>query len=360
MQKVTGYFQSQEGEWDSNGQVLWIMERYLRLSGDYPNNRWLRSIYKGVQWIKHKRCDRDQPVPHAGLFPAGFSAEHLGPNDYYYWDDFWGLAGLKAAGRIVENQSMKRRQDIAAEEKDFEGCIFESIQNIPAHRSQGGIPATPYRRMDAGAIGSMVADYPLQLTAVMDERIRHTMEFLIYNCFYQGAFFQDMIHSGINIYLTLAIAQTLLRREDARYREMIQVAADLASATGQWPEAVHPQTKGGCMGDGQHGWAAAEWIMMIRNLFVREEGDSLVLGAGIFPEWLKPEKTVGFGPTPTPYGNVALQARAGDNALTVYLDVDWKKDGPVPKEMVLAIPGYSPYSIPDFSQQTFTLERANT
>ena len=114
------------------------------------------------------------------------------------------------------------------------------------------------------------------------------------------------------------------------------------------------------MGDGQHGWAAAEWIMMIRNLFVREEGDSLVLGAGIFPEWLKPEKSVGFGPTPTPYGNVALQARAGDNALIVYLDIDWKKDGSVPKEMVLAIPGYSHYSIPDFSQQTFTLERANT
>jgi len=359
LQKVTGYFQSQEGEWDSNGQVLWIMERYLRLSGDYPNNRWLRSIYKGVQWIKHKRCDRDQPVPHAGLFPAGFSAEHLGPNDYYYWDDFWGLAGLKAASRIVENQSLKRRQDIAAEERDFEASIFGSIQNIPPQRSQGGIPATPYRRMDAGAIGSMAADYPLQLTAAMDERIKHTMEFLIHNCFYQGAFFQDMIHSGINIYLTLAIAQTLLRREDSRYREMIRVAARLASSTGQWPEAVHPLTKGGCMGDGQHGWAAAEWVMMIRNLFVREEGDSLVLGAGIFPDWLKPHKTIGFGPTPTPYGKVALQVRAGDNGLTVDLDMDWKKDGTVPMEMVLAIPGYPHYSISDFSQQTFILEKAN-
>ncbi|HMA86908.1 MAG TPA: hypothetical protein VKN73_14490 [Desulfosalsimonadaceae bacterium] len=359
LQKVTGYFQSQEGEWDSNGQVLWIMERYLRLSGDYPNNRWLRSIYKGVQWIKHKRCDRDQPVPHAGLFPAGFSAEHLGPNDYYYWDDFWGLAGLKAAGRIVENQSLKRRQDIAAEATDFEASIFNSIRNIPANRSQGGIPATPYRRMDAGAIGSMVADYPLQLTEAMDGRIRHTMEFLIHNCFYKGAFFQDMIHSGINIYLTLAIAQTLLRREDTRYREMIHVAARLASATGQWPEAVHPQTEGGCMGDGQHGWAAAEWIMMIRNLFVREEGDALVLGAGIFPDWLQPEKTIGFGPTPTPYGSVSLWVTAGENDLTVYLDIDWKKDGAVPKEMVLAIPGYPHYSIPDFSQHTFTLDRAD-
>ncbi|MFP4225213.1 MAG: hypothetical protein ACLFRF_00670 [Desulfobacterales bacterium] len=359
MQKVTGYFQSQAGEWDSNGQVLWIMERYLRLSGDYPNNRWLRSIYKGVQWIKHKRCDRDRPVPHAGLFPAGFSAEHLGPNDYYYWDDFWGLAGLKAAGRIIESQALKRRQDIAAEERDFEAAIFGSIENIPAHRSQGGIPASPYRRMDAGAIGSMVADYPLQLTGPMDERIRHTMEFLMHNCFYQGAFFQDMIHSGINIYLTLAIAQTLLRREDPRYRELIQAAADLASSTGQWPEAVHPQTEGGCMGDGQHGWAAAEWIMMIRNLFVREEGDGLVLGAGIFPEWLKPGKTISFGPTPTPYGKISLEVVPGHEEIAVSLDIEWKKGAAAPQEMVLAIAGYPHYSIPDFSQKEFRLKKAD-
>ena len=25
-----GYFRSQEGEWDSNGQVLWILDRYER------------------------------------------------------------------------------------------------------------------------------------------------------------------------------------------------------------------------------------------------------------------------------------------------------------------------------------------
>ena len=38
------------------------------------------------------------------------------------------------------------------------------------------------------------------------------------------------------------------------------------------------------MGDGQHGWAAAEWIMIIRNAFVREEHDHLVIGAGILQE----------------------------------------------------------------------------
>ncbi len=359
LQKVTGYFQSQEGEWDSNGQVLWIMERYLRLSGQYPNNRWLRAIFKGVQWIKNKRCCRDKPVPHAGLFPAGFSAEHLGPNDYYYWDDFWGLAGLRAAERTASGVGSRRSGDIAAEAEDFEAAIFKSIAANPDTRSRGGIPASPYRRMDAGAIGSMVADYPLQLTAPMDARIARTLEFLMANCFYKGAFFQDMIHSGSNIYLTLDIAQTLLRRHDERYRGLIRVSADMASATGQWPEAIHPITGGGCMGDGQHGWAAAEWIMMIRNLFVREEGGTLVIGSGIFPEWLEPGRSIGFGPTPTPFGGVTVSCVPVEAGLEVCLEIQWKQNGRLPDEILLAVPGYHWHRETDFSRQHFVLEKQN-
>ena len=119
-----------------------------------------------------------------------------------------------------------------------------------------------------------------------------------------------MIHSGINAYLTLDIAQTLLRAGDPRYRELIETVAGLASPTGQWPEAIHPHTGGGCMGDGQHGWAAAEWVMMIRNCFVREEGDRLIIGSGLFAEWLDGDDELSFGPTLTPWGRSRVAHRA--------------------------------------------------
>ena len=107
------------------------------------------------------------------------------------------------------------------------------------------------------------------------------MNFILDNCFVDGGFFQDMIHSGINPYLTLHVAQVLLRANDKRFIPLLNKVAELASPTGQWPEAVHPRTLGGCMGDGQHAWAAAEWIIMLRNIFVREENDVLILCAGI-------------------------------------------------------------------------------
>ncbi len=157
------------------------------------------------------------------------------------------------------------------------------------------------------------------------------------HCFQSGGFFQDMIHSGINAYLTLDIAQTLLRAGDDRYRDLIRAVADLATPTGTWPEAIHPRTGGGCMGDGHHGWAAAEWVMMIRSLFVREEGDGLVIGSGLFPEWLETGEPLRFGPTPTPHGPVAVTATPKDEEIEVVVDGQWRNG---PPETELAVPGF--------------------
>ncbi|HKL27498.1 MAG TPA: hypothetical protein VJ910_14840 [Desulfuromonadales bacterium] len=337
-QKRSGYFLSQEGEWDSNGQVLWIIERFLQLTGRDLPAAWLKSIWKGAEWIRRKRLPKDSKKPHAGLLPPGFSAEHFGPNDYYYWDDFWGVAGLQAAARLAEKAGeTARAETYASAAGEFAETVWKSIAEIPSSRSRQAIPASPYRRLDAGAIGCLVADYPLQLVGAEDERIAKTAAFLQENCFLNGAFFQDMIHSGINPYLTLAVGQTLLRNGDPAFADIVKRVAELASPTGQWPEAVHPFSGGGCMGDGQHGWAAAEWVMMVRNMFVREEEDRLVLGSGVFPEWLESRETLSFGPAPTKWGPVTLRLLKSEGDLLLELDADWRGE---PPELEARLPGY--------------------
>src|ERR1043166_2379134 len=243
-----GYFRSQEGEWDSNGQVLWILERYCALTGEPVPREWLESIERGARWILRKRMSSDSP--HPGLLPAGFSAEHLGPNDFYYWDNFWSVAGLRAASRLLRESNPSHTEEFDKVSNDFLQTINASIQHA-SPRTQGAIPAAPDRRMDSGAVGSLVADFPLQLFAPNDPRIRRTVEWLLQHSFVRGGFFQNMIHSGINAYLTLHMAQVLLRADDERAHSLIDAVAALASPTGQWPEAIHPRTLGGCMGDGQ-------------------------------------------------------------------------------------------------------------
>jgi len=49
-----GYYRSQEGEWDANGEALWILRRYLDLTGIEAPVSWRQSITRGAKWIVHK------------------------------------------------------------------------------------------------------------------------------------------------------------------------------------------------------------------------------------------------------------------------------------------------------------------
>ena len=347
-QQRNGYFRSQDGEWDSNGQVLWMLNRFRKLSHRPLPPAVYAALEAAVKWIDEKRVFSTGDIRHQGLLPAGFSAEHLGPNDFYYWDDFWAEAGLRAASEIWRSAGDLRKAEWAARlAKEMHGAIETSLARSPEARLSGGIPASPYRRMDSGAIGSLVADYPLQLTDPCDERISATVNALIKHHFHRGGFFQDVIHSGINAYLTLDLAQTLLRNGDERWRDLVDAVTDLASPTGQWPEAIHPRTLGGCMGDGQHGWAAAEWVMMIRNCFVREESESLIIGSGLFREWFEQDEDLFYGPTLTPWGKISVRIEKPQSAPMVWIEATWhesaeRANGPF---IHIRIPGFQ--TVPD-------------
>lgn len=337
-QTATGFFRSQEGEWDSNGQVLWILERFFAMTGKTPSPNWLKCIKRGARWIERKRIRNAPDAPHAGLLPAGFSAEHLGPNDYYYWDDFWGVAGLRAAARLLGEQDPEASETFAKGADDFAAAIERSLAGCEIRLGRPAMPASPYRRLDAGAIGSLAVGYPIQGCAPTDRRLLDTVEFLLKHCFVNGAFYQDMIHSGLNAYLTLHVAQVLLRAGDSRYLDLMDSVAELASPTGQWPEAIHPLTGGGCMGDGHHVWASAEWVLMVRHCFVREEGGQLILCEGIPARWLEQEQPIHFGPAPTAFGAVTLSLWPNPGAQPrVEWQGDWHREAP---DIVLALPGY--------------------
>ncbi|MDZ7642055.1 MAG: hypothetical protein U5J62_08555 [Desulfurivibrio sp.] len=349
-QHGNGFFHSQAGEWDANGQVLWLYERYRQLTGGDYNPQWLKPIAKAGRWLDKKRLSTGDDK-YRGLLPAGFSAEHFGPNDYYYWDDFWAVAGLKGAAAMLRQGGQPRQaeamQNTAGE---LTASIERSIAAVMAERKLAAMPASPNRRLDSAAIGSLVVDYPLQLWGAGDERSMAAADYLFANCLHEGGFFQDMIHSGVNIYMTLMLAQTYLRAGDPRFSPLLRRAVELASATGQWPEAIHPRTGGGCMGDGQHGWAAAELLMLIRNMFVLEEEGRLLLGKGLNEQWLPPATTAAFGPTLTPYGPVSVNFEHQGRELAVRLTGDWYG---APPEIMVEVPGWrkQPLTAPDYCRR---------
>ncbi len=338
-QTARGYFRSQEGEWDSNGEALWILQRFFALTGRAPSAEWRGPLQRGARWIMRKRLSDALAAPHAGLLPAGFSAEHLGPNDYYYWDDFWGIAGLHAASAMLAEMDPGQSRDFARAAEDFSTSVERSLAGCEQRLGRPAMPASPYRRLDAGAIGSVAFGYPLQLCPPHDPRLLDTVEFLLERCFVKGAFYQDMIHSGLNAYLTLEVAQVLLRAGDPRHLELMDAVAALASPTGQWPEAIHPLTGGGCMGDGHHVWASAEWLLLIRNCFVREEGERLILCGGMPKRWLEQETPIRFGPAPTTFGAVSIIITPLRGQPRIEWQGEWHR---TPPPIEIRLPGFVP------------------
>lgn len=319
-----GYFCSQKGEWDSNGEAIWAIVDHYRLTGD---KALLEELYpalkRAVLWIEKKRHDVSfSRLKPKGLLPAGFSAEHLGPNDYYYWDNFWSLCGVRDA--LYAAEELGRYDDVQMFESIYRAYsrdLEEAMNRDIEHSGKHVLPAAPGRRPDSGMIGNIAAAYPLQLFSLEHTQwLRNTVDFIRDHLFHEEGFYQQMIHSGVNSYLTMQMAHCMVFMGDIGAYKLMEYMLKLATTTYCWPEAIHPRTLGGCMGDGHHGWAAAEWLLLMRNLVVHEREDVLELTRLLPAEWCKPGERVAILNAPTHFGvvSVAVEFLASGEVLTIH------------------------------------------
>ncbi|HUI09003.1 MAG TPA: hypothetical protein VL221_01685, partial [Bacteroidota bacterium] len=339
-QEPSGYFRSQQGEWDSNGQALWTVWQHACLAHDDTIPPELEAaLRKGAGWISRKRQEEE-----GGLLPRGLSAEHLGLADRYFWDDWWSVAGLEGYARLClrrgdETGTRRSREEAAA----MRQAIEEAVDAVMRQRGLTEIPAGPARGVDSGMIGSCAPWYPLQILPPGDLRMRKTLQALMSRYGLRGMFFQGFIHSGMNAYLTLQVAQAwLYAGERERFWELFSTVARCASPTLNYPEAIHPLTGGGAMGDGHHGWAAAEVACALRSAFVNEtwpaERPSIVLLGGIPRAWFVAGNRFAIRSAPVPGGIISLTVECGGSETGITVEYD-EKDRWGATEWRLMIPG---------------------
>lgn len=301
-QHADGFFFSQAREWDSNGAALHSIAEHWRLHRDVDLARELAAtVAKGAEWIERKRRSkrrrRDESV--RGLLPAGVSAEHLGPFDFFYWDDLWGVRGLLDAAEVLGAVGEQRAAgDASRMAAGLRADLERSLELTAARLGTPAMPAGPRRRIDPGVIGSLAACWPLRLFDAEDPRVMATADVVRERFTIDHAFFQGISHTGLGTYLTLQLAFVELAAGDRRALDRLEWLLGAATPTWTWPEAVHPRLPGGCMGDGHHGWAAADLLTFVRNLLVREDGEHGLALCSLFPDdWLGQGVEVHDAPT---------------------------------------------------------------
>ena len=106
----------------------------------------------------------------------------------------------------------------------------------------------------------------------------------------------------------------------------------------QWPEITWRDPLGpSFIGDLPHTWISAEYMLAICSLFAyeREADQSLVIAAGVAPEWLADECVVGVENLPTYYGSISYRLRL-QNSGTMRLSL--QGDLVVPPGGIVAMP----------------------
>ncbi|NHK32196.1 MAG: hypothetical protein FK730_12640 [Asgard group archaeon] len=322
-QRNDGFYYSHEGEYDSNGEGIWALSEHFKFTRDIT---WLETVYESIEkaakWlIETRKQEKDELIKQeyvSGLLPPGFSAEHLGPCDYFYWDNFWGVTGLREAtycAKILQ-------KDIADYfQKEYQSYLLNLLSSTSQLFDKFGyLPVGPYRECDSAMIANLCASHPTKLWDHTNEILRKTAE-VIYNKFtHNGGFFHEVAWNCYGTYLTMHLAQVYHEfNEHEKVFEILNWLVKNQTCLMGWAEGISPQTMEGGMGDSPHGWASADWLHLIRNLFVSESLDGSIKLLSGYPLNLL-RKGISVKNLETYYGKISYTAKLSKKTLTLKLD----------------------------------------
>jgi hypothetical protein len=311
-QDPSGLFISRPGQLDGFGQALWAFGDHLQRSGDTSFvQRAYPAVQRAMAWFEAARAD--DPIK---LIPAGDPADNENVAGHLTGDNFWAYAGVEQAVQMARR--LGRGDDAArwtADLADFRASLQAQVRASAAHVG-GFIP--PALEGGGQDWGNYWAAYPAQPFSPTDPLVSRTIEHARRN-FREGiATYGDpkMLHA----YLGFRLLETELERN---------AQADVIQ--GFYSELAHTTSSGGSfetsilpfgdrtidLGSVPHGWWAAEYVTLLRNMLVREEGNGLVLMSALSPSWLTPGQVVAVRDVPTTFGTVGFTLQTTSTGATL-------------------------------------------
>ncbi len=337
-----GEHEKNDQEWDSNGQVLWAIGKFDRIqSNTFGAGMFYPYIVKGARWLRDNRSAY-------GLLHSGWSAEHIGDKDKpHYWDDFWAIAGLYEAARLAERINAPEKNELWSIYDSLKTATADSIRWVLGEQRRQGewrtyIPTGPgdVKRDDSTMVGTLAYFHPCRLYmgsklgSDIDYAARMTLETIWYSFVRNGGFYHESAWNCFGPYLTLQLAHAFLLIGDTdRMDACLQWTVGKAGyakvtrsfSNGEMYDVVHgawneqhclsietdfrsfPAREWWYMGDIPHGWACAEFIMLMRDILffeADEDHDSKIfIAPGVMPHWLESgSRTITVRQAPTIFG----------------------------------------------------------
>ncbi len=318
---------------DSHGEFIYAVLQYFRFTND---TLWLRQkfpqVVKTVEYIEFLRNQRKTEIYLTGaaeqracygLLPESISHEGYSAKPMHsYWDDFFGVKGLKDATTIAAILGEREyEKQFAAARDDFQKNLYASMRLAMANKGIDFIPGC-VELGDFDATSTTIGLDPCgELENIPQPQLNNT-----YEKYYQ--FFTQRRDGKIEWkdytpYEVRNIGAFILLGQKERAHELLNffLRDQRPPAWNHWAEVVWRNPKETrFIGDMPHTWVGSDFIRAIRNMFVYERDDeALVLGAGILEEWVRDPNGVEVKLLPTYYGTLNYKMKMKDENLAVEL-----------------------------------------
>jgi F5/8 type C domain len=319
-------------EHDSAGELIFLAAEIYRYTND---RRLLESMWPHIEAAaryveslrQSERTDANlDPATRAfyGLLPASISHEGYSAKPMHsYWDDFWALKGYN--GAIAAALALDRRDAairFEAQRDEFRADLAASLRHATAAKGITYLPGSA-ELGDFDPTSSTIAIAPAgELHRLPAELVRAT-----YERYWREFLDRRDGRTAWEDYTPYEIRTvgTFVRlgwRERAHELLAFFLSGRRPAAWNQWPEVVGRDARQPrFVGDLPHGWVASDFIRAVLDLFVyeREADQSLVLAAGVPPEWLE-GSGISVKDLRTPYGRVSYSAKNERGRLVVQVD----------------------------------------
>lgn len=340
-QREDGRFESHAGQFDANGQALWVFWQYYKMSAD---RNFLGRVYpamrKAVDWTIRtlKETQNDPEFP--GLLPRALAdGEYLwaGKNHILGYD-FWNLRGMLVtadAARILG------KTDESAELMNQAGLFRASIDAAMKKNGLGHFP--PSWELVGTHWGNTETLWPTAIFPKTDPRVTGLIDFLrndFAGGYAEGTIrwmgYPGVIHPYMGAYTTMAdlsLGHDELVVQDFYWYLLHSTAAHA------FPEGIFYKSKTAWGNTIPHVTGACNYAIMLRHMLVHEEGNDLHLLRAIPDWWLANGEQIRIGQLPTWFGNVSLIITGTDKGVEV------KFDGPdreKPARIILHLPENRP------------------
>lgn len=340
-QREDGRFESQSGQFDANGQALWVLWQYYKMSAD---KAFLERVYpamrKAANWTIKTLKETQNDPEYPGLLPKALAdGEYLwaGKNHIVGYD-FWNLRGLLVtadAARILGEPEEAAGLTKVAE-------LYRSA--IDAAMKKNGLSHFPPSWELVGTHwGNTETLWPTPIFPKTDPRVSGLIDFLRKDFgggYVEGTIrwtgLKDVIHPYMGAYTTMA--DLYLGHDDVVVQDFYWYLLH-STAAHAFPEGIFYKQQTAWGNTIPHVTGACNYAIMLRHMLVNEEDKELHLLRAVPDWWLADGQQIRIERLPTWFGNLSLMVTGTAKGVEI------KFDGPVrevPQRIVLHLPANRP------------------